>query len=105
MGFSQVYGPVELHLGLDFLVDAGRVFDEGDQGNLDGEGNFLRLGNQTALKIRGAPGNLFRQFAFQLANRYLHNVDTEFEDINQFDASLAYLFPGNEHYQIVIRLQ
>lgn len=102
LGFSQVYGPAELRLGLDFLADAGRVFDEGDQGNLDGEGSFLRFGNQAALQLRGAPGNLFRQLELQIANRFLYNVDAEFEQINQFDAALAYLFPGNEHYQLSI---
>lgn len=100
LGFARTYGPVELRLGLDLLADAGRVFDEGDQGNLDGEGNFLRLGNQAALQLRGAPGNLLRQFEIQLANRYLYNVDTQFDSINQFDAALAYLFPGNENYQL-----
>ena len=30
LGFPQVYGPLELRLGLDLLADAGRVFDEGD---------------------------------------------------------------------------
>ena len=100
LGFPKVFGPIELRLGLDLLLDAGRVFDEGDQDNLDGEGNFLRLGNQTAMQVRGAPNNLFRQFELKLANRYLHNVDTAFENINQFDAALAYLFPGNEHYQL-----
>jgi hypothetical protein len=100
LGFPQVFGPIELRLGLDLLLDAGRVFDEGDQDNLDGEGNFLRLGNQAAMQVRGAPNNLFRQFELKLANRYLHNVDTAFENINQFDAALAYLFPGNEHYQL-----
>ncbi len=100
LGFSQVYGPAELRFGLDFLVDAGRVFDEGDQGNLNGEGNFVRLGNQAAFQLRGAPGNPFRQIELQIANRYLYNIDTDFEHINQFDAALAYLFPGNEHYQL-----
>jgi hypothetical protein len=52
------------------------------------------------MQVRGAPNNLFRQFELKLANRYLHNVDTAFENINQFDAALAYLFPGNEHYQL-----
>ncbi len=100
LGFAQVYGPIELHLGLDLLADAGRVFDDGDENNLDGEGSFLRLGNQAALQVRGAPGNLFRQFEIQLVNRYLYNVDTEFESINQFDAAIAYLFPDNENYQL-----
>ena len=100
LGFPQVYGPVELRLGLDLLADAGRVFVEGDGNNLDGEGNFIRLGSQGALRLRGAPGNLFRQFELQLSDRYLYNVDTQFEHINQFDAALAYLFPGNEHYQL-----
>ncbi|MGI9500374.1 MAG: hypothetical protein ACR2P3_10060 [Geminicoccaceae bacterium] len=100
LGLAEVYGPIELRLGLDLLADVGRVFDEGDQGNLDGEGNFFRLGNQAGLQIRGAPGNLLRQFEIQLANRYLYNVDTEFEHINQFDAALAYLFQGNENYQL-----
>ncbi|MGI9507523.1 MAG: hypothetical protein ACR2RE_31175, partial [Geminicoccaceae bacterium] len=100
LGFPQVYGPLELRLGLDLLADAGRVFDEGDQDNLDGEGNFFRLGSQASMQVRGAPTNLFRQFELQLANRYLYNVDTAFENINQFDAALAYLFPGNENYQL-----
>ena len=100
LGFPAVYGPLELRLGLDLLADAGRVFDEGDQDNLDGEGNFFRLGNQASMQVRGAPSNLFRQFELQLANRYLYNVDTNFEHINQFDAALAYLFPGNENYQL-----
>ena len=100
LGFPEVYGPLELRLGLDLLTDAGRVFNEGDQNNLEGEGNFLRLGNQASMQVRGAPGNLFRQFELQLANRYLYNVDTAFENINQFDAALAYLFPGNENYQL-----
>ena len=52
------------------------------------------------MQVRGAPTNLFRQFELQLANRYLYNVDTAFENINQFDAALAYLFPGNENYQL-----
>ena len=100
LGFPEVYGPVELRLGLDLLADAGRVFYEGDQDNLDGEGNFFRLGSQASMQVRGAPSNLFRQFELQLANRYLYNLDTEFENINQFDAALAYLFPGNENYQL-----
>jgi hypothetical protein len=100
LGFSAVYGPAELQFGLDILADVGRVFDDGNDNNLDGEGNFLRLGNQVAFQIRGAPGNLLRPVELQLANRYLYNVDTEFEHINQFDATLAYLFPGNENYQL-----
>ncbi|MGI9434598.1 MAG: hypothetical protein ACR2Q4_07200 [Geminicoccaceae bacterium] len=100
LGFPQVYGPVELRFGLDLLADAGRVFDDGGQGNLDGEGDFLRLGTRVGMQIRGAPGNLFRQFEIQLADRYLYNVDTTFESINQFDAAIAYLFPGNENYQL-----
>lgn len=100
LGFPAVYGPLELRLGLDLLADAGRVFDEGDQDNLDGEGNFLRLGSQASMQVRGAPSNLLRQFELQLANRYLYNVDTNFGSINQFDAALAYLFPGNENYQL-----
>ena len=100
LGAPQAYGPVELRLGLDLLADAGRVFDEGDQDNLEGEGNFLRLGSQASMQARGAPSNFFRQFELQLANRYLYNVDTAFESINQFDAALAYLFPGNENYQL-----
>jgi hypothetical protein len=100
LGFSQVYGPVDLRFGLDFLADAGRVFDEGDQDNLDGEGTFLRLGNQASLQIRGAPETLLRPIEIQIANRYLYNVDTTFEDINQFDAAIAYLFPGKENYQL-----
>lgn len=102
LGFPRVYGPIELRLGLDLLADAGRVFDEGDQGNLEGEGNFLRLGSQASMQVRGAPDNLLRQFEIQLTNRYLHNVDTTFDDINQFDAALAYLFPGSENYQLSI---
>lgn len=102
LGFPEVYGPIELRLGLDLLADAGRVFDDGEDNNLDGEGTFLRLGNQASLQLRGAPGNLFRQFELRVANRYLYNVDTDFEHINQFDATLAYLFPDNENYQLSV---
>lgn len=102
LGFPNVYGPVELRFGLDLLADAGRVFDEGGEDNLDGEGTFLRLGNQASMQIRGAPGGLFRPIELQIANRYLYNLDTAFEHINQFDAALAFLFPGNENYQLSI---
>jgi hypothetical protein len=100
LGFAQAYGPVELRFGLDFLADAGRVFDEGDENNLDGEGTFFRLGNQAAMQLRGAPETLFRPFELQIANRYLYNVDTNLNDINQFDAAVAYIFPGSENYQL-----
>ena len=100
LGFSSEFGPIELRFGLDFLADAGRVFDEGDSNNLEGEGTFLRLGNQASMQIRGAPDTLIRPFELQLHNRYLHNVDTDFSDINQFDAALAYIFPGSENYQL-----
>ena len=100
LGPPQVYGPIELRLGLDLLADAGRVFYEGDQDNLDDEGNFLRLGSRASMQVRGAQSIMFRQFELQIANRYLYNVDTAFEHINQFDAALAYLFPGNENYQL-----
>lgn len=100
LGFAHAFGPVELRFGLDFLADAGRVFDEGDTNNLDGEGTFFRLGNQASMQIRGAPETLFRPFELQLANRYLHNIDTNLNDINQFDAAVAYIFPGSENYQL-----
>ena len=100
LGFAHAYGPVELRFGLDFLADAGRVFNEGNEDNLDGEGTFLRLGNQTSMQVRGAPETLFRPFELQLANRYLYNVDTNLNDINQFDAAIAYIFPGSENYQL-----
>ncbi|MEL6964328.1 MAG: hypothetical protein AAFO01_16355 [Pseudomonadota bacterium] len=100
LGFAHPFGPVELRFGLDFLADAGRVFVEGDGNNLDGEGTFFRLGNQASVQIRGAPKTLFRPFELQIANRYLHNVDTNLSDINQFDAAIAYIFPGSENYQL-----
>ena len=100
LGFAHAYGPVELRFGLDFLADAGRVFNEGNENNLEGEGTFLRLGNQASMQIRGAPETLFRPFELQLANRYLYNVDTNLNDINQFDAAIAYIFPGTENYQL-----
>lgn len=102
LGFAHVFGPIELRLGLDFLADAGRVFDDGEGNNLEGEGTFLRLGNQASMQLRGAPESLIRPFELQLANKYLYNVDTNFEHINQFDAALAFLFPGNENYQLSV---
>ncbi len=102
LGFPNVYGPVELRFGLDLLADAGRVFDDGGEDNLDGEGTFLRFGKQASMQVRGAPGSLFRPIELQIANRYLYNVDTAFEHINQFDAALAFLFPDNENYQLSI---
>lgn len=100
LGFSHVYGPIDLRFSLDFLADAGRVFNDGDQDNLEGEGTFLRLGNQASMQIRGAPETLLRPFEIQIANQYLYNVDTSFNDINQFDAAIAYIFPGRENYQL-----
>lgn len=100
LGFAHTYGPVELRFGLDVLADAGRVFNDGNENNLEGEGTFLRLGNQASMQVRGAPETLFRPFELQLANRYLYNVDTNLNDINQFDAAIAYIFPGSENYQL-----
>ncbi len=102
LGFPRVYGPVEVSFGLDFLADAGRVFDEGDQDNLDGEGTFLRFGNTASMQLRGAESTLIRPFELHIANRYLYNVGAQFDNINQFDAALAYIFPQNENYLISV---
>ncbi len=100
LGFKREFGPALLQLDLDALADIGRVFDPGDNADLDDEDDFFRLGGRFGLRLRGAPNHWFDQIELSITNKYLTNVGSEIEDLYRLDASLSYLFPDDDHYRL-----
>jgi hypothetical protein len=100
LGFDRTYGPVVVNLSFDGLSDAGRVLARTDDSPLDDQENFFRAGGRVGLRVRGARGTALRQFQLDLTNRSLVNIGAGPGLLNRFDATLSFLFPDSDNYQI-----
>ncbi|MGH6886209.1 MAG: hypothetical protein ACREGK_09055, partial [Geminicoccales bacterium] len=100
LGFDRTYGPVVLNLSFDGLSDAGRIFNGGDDSPLEDRENFFRAGGRIGLRVRGARGTALRQIELHLTNRHLVNIGPGPTLLNRFDATLSFLFPDSDNYQI-----
>jgi hypothetical protein len=101
LGFDRTYGPVVLNLSFDGLSDAGRIFNRGGEDSpLEDRGNFFRAGGRIGLRVRGARGTALSQIELHLTNRSLINIGPGPDLLNRFDATLSFLFPDSDNYQI-----
>jgi hypothetical protein len=100
VGFRRQFGPALVQFDLDALADIGRVFDPGDNVDLDDEDEFFRVGGRLGVQLRGAPGTYFDQIELLVSNKYLTNIDSDIEDLWRIDSSISYLFPDAEHYRL-----
>lgn len=100
LGFYEQFGPVVATLGLDALSEGGRVFDPGDNPELTEEEDFFRIGGRLRFRVRGAEETLIEQFEIEVSDRYLRSLAGEPENINLFESSFSYIFPGVENYRL-----
>lgn len=100
LGFFEQYGPVVATFGIDALSDVGLVFDPGTDPNLAIEEDFLRIGGRVRFNVRGAEDTLLEQFEIDVANRYFYDLIGSIKNINLFETSIAYNFPGVENYRV-----
>lgn len=100
LGFYEQYGPVVASFNVDALSEAGRVFDAGTDPDLMPRESFFRIGTRLRFAVRGAEATLLEQFEIDVANRYLYDFLGSIENINLFQTSLSYTFPGVENYQL-----
>jgi hypothetical protein len=99
LGFFEQYGPVVATFGLDALSEVGLVLDPGTDPNLAIQDDFLRIGGRVRFSVRGAEDTLLEQFEIDVANRYFYDLIGTIENINLFETSVAYNFPGVENYR------
>lgn len=100
VGFYEQYGPLVATIGLDALSEAGRIFDPGDRPDLSNQSDFFRVGGRLRFRVRGAQETLIEQFEIELSDRYFRDLIGEPENINLFESSFSYIFPGVENYRL-----
>ena len=100
LGFYEQYGPFVASFVFDALAETGRVFDPGTDPDLALREDFFRLGNRVRVAVRGAEDTLIEQFEIDVANRYLYDFLGSIDNINLFETSFSYNFPGVENYRL-----
>jgi hypothetical protein len=58
------------------------------------------VGGRARFMVRGAQDTLLEQFEIEVTNRYLRDLISEPQNINLFETSFSYNFPGIENYRL-----